>query len=53
VKDLRKAEPLNAFFFAPAIAVRGQQSLATLFSTHPPLQKRLDQLQKISEQLNR
>jgi heat shock protein HtpX len=53
VKDLRKAEPLNAFYFAPAIAVRGQQSLATLFSTHPPLQKRLDQLQKISEQLNR
>jgi len=53
VKDLRAAEPLNAFFFAPAIAVRGQQTLGTLFSTHPPQQRRLDQLQKISEQLNK
>jgi heat shock protein HtpX len=53
-KDLRAAEPLNAFYFAPAMALRGgQQSLATLFSTHPSLQKRLDQLQKISEQLNK
>ena len=52
-KDLRAAEPLNAFFFAPAVALRGQQTLATLFSTHPPLQRRLDQLQKISEQLNK
>jgi heat shock protein HtpX len=54
VKDLRAAEPLNAFYFAPAMALRGgQQSLATLFSTHPSLQKRLDQLQKISAQLNK
>jgi len=52
-KDLRAAEPLNAFFFAPAVALKGQQTLATLFSTHPPLQRRLDQLQKISEQLNK
>ena len=53
VKDLRAAEPLNAFYFAPAVTLRGQQSLATLFSTHPSLQKRLDNLQKISEQLNK
>jgi len=53
VKDLRAAEPLNAFFFAPALAVRGQQSLATLFSTHPPLKKRLAQLEKISQQLSK
>jgi heat shock protein HtpX len=52
-KDLRAAEPLNAFFFAPAVALKGQQTLGTLFSTHPPLQRRLDQLQKISEQLNK
>jgi heat shock protein HtpX len=53
-KDLRAAEPLNAFFFAPAVALRGgQQTMATLFSTHPSLQRRLDQLQKISEQLNK
>jgi heat shock protein HtpX len=53
MKDLRAAEPLNAFYFAPAVALRGQQSLAALFSTHPSLQKRLDNLQKISEQLNK
>ncbi len=53
MKDLRAAEPLNAFYFAPAVSLRGQQSLAALFSTHPSLQKRLDQLQKISEQLNK
>jgi heat shock protein HtpX len=53
MKDLRAAEPLNAFYFAPAVSLRGQQSLATLFSTHPSLQKRLDNLQKISEQLNK
>jgi heat shock protein HtpX len=52
MQDLRKAEPMNAFYFAPAIARRaGQQNLAALFSTHPPLQKRLAQLDKISKQL--
>jgi heat shock protein HtpX len=54
VKDLRAAEPLNAFYFAPALAKRaGQLSLSTLFSTHPPLEKRLAQLDKISKQLSR
>lgn len=47
--DLRKAEPINAFFFAPALA--GGKSLATLFSTHPPLEVRLEKLAQISEQL--
>ena len=47
--DLRHAEPFNAFFFAPAKA-RGF-SLSTLFSTHPPLEVRLRQLTKISQQL--
>jgi heat shock protein HtpX len=52
--DLRQAEPLNAFYFAPALsAKRGQTSLSTLFSTHPPLEKRLAQLDKISKQLSR
>jgi heat shock protein HtpX len=54
VRDLRAAEPLNAFFFAPAVVRKaGQQSLAALFSTHPPLERRLAQLDKIAEQLNR
>lgn len=48
-RDLREAEPFNAFFFAPALS--GGKSLATLFATHPPLEKRLEQLAKISTQL--
>ncbi|MHB1875338.1 MAG: zinc metalloprotease HtpX [Streptosporangiaceae bacterium] len=53
-RDLRAAEPLNAFYFAPALAVRrGQMSLAAIFSTHPPLEKRLKELEKISKQLSK
>jgi heat shock protein HtpX len=52
-RDLRAAEPLNAFYFAPALARRpGQFSLSTIFSTHPPLEKRLRELDKISKQLS-
>jgi heat shock protein HtpX len=50
-RDLRDAEALNAFYFAPAIT--SGASLATLFSTHPSLERRLSQLEKISEQLGR
>ena len=50
-KDLRQAEPFNAFFFTPAVAPGF--SISTLFSTHPPLEKRLDQLARISADLNR
>jgi heat shock protein HtpX len=53
-RDLRAAEPLNAFFFTPAVGLqRGQVSLSTLFSTHPPLDKRLKALDKIAKQLGR
>ncbi|HNE88973.1 MAG TPA: zinc metalloprotease HtpX, partial [Actinomycetota bacterium] len=38
-RDLRQAEPFNAFFFAPALS--GGKSLAALFATHPPLEQRL------------
>jgi heat shock protein HtpX len=51
VRDLREAEPFNAFFFSPAISPGF--SLSSLFSTHPPLEKRLDQLTRISAELNR
>ncbi|HTP17929.1 MAG TPA: zinc metalloprotease HtpX [Streptosporangiaceae bacterium] len=52
-RDLRAAEPLNAFYFAPAFSRRaGELSLSAIFSTHPPLQKRLNQLDKISKQLS-
>jgi len=50
-KDLRAAEPLNAFYFAPALSGKAGASLATLFSTHPSLERRLQQLSEISEQL--
>jgi heat shock protein HtpX len=49
-RDLRSAEHFNAFFFTPAIA-KGT-SLSSLFSTHPPLQKRLDQLAKLELEMN-
>jgi len=54
-RDLRTAEPLNAFYFAPALAPRGGQqiSLSQIFSTHPSLEKRLAQLEKISQQLSK
>jgi heat shock protein HtpX len=47
--DLRKAESMNAFFFAPALSGGGA---ASLFSTHPSLEKRLDQLNKLERELN-
>src|ERR1035437_1413090 len=56
-RDLRKAEPFNAFFFTPAIAQRkggqgGQGfTLSNIFSTHPPLEQRLAQLAEIEVQL--
>jgi len=47
--DLRKTEGMNAFFFAPALA---GGTTASLFSTHPPLQVRLDALNKLERELN-
>ncbi|MGW4639824.1 zinc metalloprotease HtpX [Sphaerisporangium sp. NPDC004334] len=52
-RDLREAQPFNAFFFTPAISGRAGASLATLFATHPPLERRLEQLSTIAAQLGR
>jgi heat shock protein HtpX len=54
-KDLRAAEPLNAFYFIPAFkkSEKGGFSLNNLFSTHPSLERRLRQLSEISEQLSK
>jgi heat shock protein HtpX len=49
-RDLRKAEPFNAFFFAPALS---GESFSRLFASHPTLEQRLDQLGRISTQLGR
>jgi heat shock protein HtpX len=48
-RDLRTAEAFNAFFFAPALS--SGFSLSSLFSTHPSLERRLDQLADLSTQL--
>ncbi|MGW2562854.1 zinc metalloprotease HtpX [Streptomyces sp. NPDC001514] len=50
-RDLRKAEPFNAFWFAPAFS--SKESLSRLLSSHPTLEQRLDQLGRISTQLGR
>jgi heat shock protein HtpX len=47
--DLRHAEAMNNFFFVPALS---GGSAATLFATHPSLEKRLDQLNKLERELN-
>ncbi|WP_413808468.1 zinc metalloprotease HtpX [Streptomyces sp. OE57] len=47
-RDLRKVEPYNAFFFAPALS---GESVSRLFSSHPTLERRLDQLARVSTQL--
>lgn len=46
--DLREAQSMNAFFIAPALKGDAAQAL---FSTHPPLQTRLDQLARIGADL--
>jgi heat shock protein HtpX len=48
-RDLRQAEPFNAFFFVPALAPGF--SLSSLFSTHPPLEQRLSRLAAVSREL--
>ena len=49
-RDLRSAQTMNAFFFAPAIS---GVSLRTLTSTHPTLEQRLEQLARIEAELGR
>jgi heat shock protein HtpX len=50
-RDLRSAEHFNAFYFAPALAPGA--SISTLFATHPPLQRRLEQLAKLDAEMRR
>ena len=56
-RDLRAAEPFNAFFFAPAVANNATQgggggfSIGQLFRTHPTLERRLAQLESLEHQL--
>ena len=47
-QDLRQAEGMSAFYIFPA---RTKQSIMNLFSTHPPLEKRLAALERLEGQL--
>jgi len=47
--DLRSKQTLNAFFIVPAIA--GGASFSELLSTHPSLERRIAQLQKIQAEM--
>lgn len=44
LKDLRQMEGLNAFFIIPALS---GSSLSNLFSTHPPVEKRIEKLMQM------
>ncbi|MFE0516733.1 M48 family metalloprotease, partial [Streptomyces sp. NPDC058964] len=48
-QDLRTAQAFNAFFFTPALG--SEPGLAGFLSTHPSLEKRLEQLGQISTEL--
>ncbi|UED83800.1 zinc metalloprotease HtpX [Streptomyces profundus] len=49
-RDLRQAEPFNAFYFAPALSGNG---VSKLFASHPTLEQRLDRLGRLSAELGR
>jgi heat shock protein HtpX len=46
--DLREAERMNAFFIVPTSV---KSAVQTLFSTHPPMEKRIAALQRLETQL--
>ncbi|MFF8945875.1 zinc metalloprotease HtpX [Streptomyces sp. NPDC014864] len=48
-KDLRTAQAFNAFYITPALG--SEPGLGRLFSTHPSLAQRLEQLGRISAEL--
>ena len=48
-RDLRQVEAVSAFAFAPSLT--SEFSLSRLFQTHPPLEKRLEQLAQVAAQL--
>lgn len=47
-KDLREVEGMNAFFIVPAIS---GSSIFELFSSHPPVEKRIAALERIEREL--
>lgn len=49
--DLRQMEPISSIALVPALAPGGGFSLERIFATHPPLERRLEQLARIATQL--
>jgi heat shock protein HtpX len=47
-RDLRAASEMNAFFIIPASA---KGTIGSLFATHPPVEKRIERLQRLEQQL--
>jgi heat shock protein HtpX len=46
--ERKKVEGLNAFFIIPAIS---GETLLSLFSTHPPIEKRIERLERIAREM--
>jgi heat shock protein HtpX len=49
-RDLRQVEGMNAFFIVPT---NWKKSVGQLFMTHPPLEKRLERLAEIAQEMGR
>jgi heat shock protein HtpX len=49
-RDLREVEAMNAFFIIPTNV---KSSLGELFATHPPLEKRLRNLEKVAREMGK
>jgi heat shock protein HtpX len=47
-RDLRAANEMNAFFIVPTSV---KSTVQTLFSTHPPMEKRIERLGQLEQQL--
>lgn len=49
-KDLRQVEHASAFFIVPAL---NGNAVASLFSSHPPVEKRIEKLRDMHQQMER
>jgi heat shock protein HtpX len=50
-RDLRQMEPVSSLMLAPAFSRGNGFGLESIMSTHPPLERRLEQLARIAAQL--